>query len=192
LTGLLPQLGPTLAVDHQLRMASIARGRLGSRVPVVVAEANGLPFRDERIDAVVERHAQPFFGEVRRILAPAGVFVLQQVGGRNLQSLFDAFGWGSNAAMWAGDDPPLRTVSDLAREATDCGLEVVRTDEYEVSYVLLDLESLIFTLKAVPLPEQFDPERHLDGVNHLLSGGTARGIESTEHRELLIARKMRA
>jgi hypothetical protein len=126
---------------------------------------------------------------VARVLSADWVFVLQQVGGRNLQSLFDAFGWGTNAGMWARDDPPLRTGSELAEEARAAGLHVVRVDEYEVPYALLDLESLVFTLKAVPFPESFDPDRHLAGVNVLLARQSARGIETTEHRELLIARR---
>jgi hypothetical protein len=53
-----------------------------------------------------------------------------------------------------------------------------------------DIESLIFYLKAPVFPEPFDPDRHLDGVNHLLTQhSTPRGIRLNEHRELLIVEK---
>ena len=62
-------------------------------------------------------------------------------------------------------------------------------NEGEGVYVLCDLDSLVFTLKAVPLPESFDPARHCAGVNRLLRERSERGVETTEHRELLAARK---
>lgn len=54
----------------------------------------------------------------------------------------------------------------------------------------LDVPSLLFWLKSVPLPEPFDLEKHWQGVNRILrTCTTSRGIESNEHRELLIVRK---
>jgi hypothetical protein len=52
------------------------------------------------------------------------------------------------------------------------------------------IESLVFWLKAVPLPEPFDVEKHWEGVNHILQKySTRQGIEANEHRELLIVEK---
>jgi ubiquinone/menaquinone biosynthesis C-methylase UbiE len=56
---LVRRLGSSVAVDHQGRMAEVASRHLGARVGVIVADASQLPFRSERFDAVLERHAQP-------------------------------------------------------------------------------------------------------------------------------------
>ncbi len=54
----------------------------------------------------------------------------------------------------------------------------------------LDVESLVFWLKAAPLPEDFDVERHWRAVDRIITDySTERGIKTNEHRELLIARK---
>lgn len=53
-----------------------------------------------------------------------------------------------------------------------------------------DVESLVFWLKAIPMPEDFDVERHYAQVERILADFTTpRGIESNEHRELLVVRK---
>jgi hypothetical protein len=62
--------------------------------------------------------------------------------------------------------------------------------EYNVRYWLSDLDSFVFFIKAIPLPEQFDPDVHCSAVNHAISAyGSSRGIETNEHRHLLIVEK---
>jgi hypothetical protein len=57
--------------------------------------------------------ARPVYAaEIVRVLRPGGVFITQQVGGRTTQSIFSAFGWQSNAALWqnyysAADTPAM-------------------------------------------------------------------------------------
>jgi len=65
--------------------------------------------------------------------------------------------------------------------------------EYDVRYWLNDLASLIFFLKAIPLPERFDPDAHWRAVSHLISDcGSPRGVQTNEHRYLLITEKSAA
>ena len=179
----------TVAIDHQSSMAVLAHRRLTSS-DVLVADAISLPFVDGTVDVVLNRHAQVWPGEVARVLRPGGRFVLQQVGRRNAQEIFDAFGWGSNWDQFMNDRIPPRECSEIAQEFVDLGLRVVRLDEYTAPYVFVDLDSLVFFLKAAPFPEAFDPERHIDAVNRLLAAATSpRGIETTAHRQLLVVRK---
>ena len=57
-------------------------------------------------------------------------------------------------------------------------------------YFFQDVESLLFWLKAIPMPEDFAIERHWGQVNQIIADYIApRGIETNEHRELLIVRK---
>ena len=182
--------GTVIAVDHSERMAGVAQSNIGDRVLVAVGDAAALPAGAASFDLVLERHASVHPVEVVRVLKPGGSFITQQVGGRNTQSIFDAFGWGSNWDQFADDDPPPRRCEDLARDFEALGCTIERVDDYEVGYAFLDLESLVFFLKAAPMPEDFEPQRHLDGVNRLLATNLSdRGIETTEHRELLVVRR---
>lgn len=177
----------TVAIDHSTRMAETAKVTLGDRSVVAVGDSAALPARSHAFDMVLDRHASVNPPEVTRVLARSGVFITQQVGPRNTQSIFDAFGWGSNWDQFADDDPPPRSCTDLAREFEALGGTVDHLDEYEIGYAFLDLDSLVFFLKAAPMPEDFDPVNHVDAVNRLLAGSRSdRGIETTEHRQLLV------
>ena len=157
---------------------------------VVIADGRALPFPDASFDLVLDRHAQVSLAEFTRVLVPGGALITQQVGGRNLQSIFDAFGWGSNAEQWGEVWSRTQRLEALVSTAPDVGLEVLRADDYEVEYAMTDLDSLVFTLKHVPFPQPFDPDAHVEAVNRLLRDSTGpHGVMSSEHRQLFVARK---
>jgi SAM-dependent methyltransferase len=180
----------TVAIDHQLRMAFVARDRIAASNQIVhlaVADGGALPFPSQSFDHVLCRHATANPAEVARVLRPGGVFVNQTVGARNTQSLFDALGWGSNWQQFSDEPIPPRDRHSLAAEFDAIGCRTVRTEEYEVGHAFADLESLVLFLQNAPFPNQFEPEQHVDAVNVLLEHHCSdRGIETTEHRELLI------
>ena len=75
-----------------------------------------------------------------------------------------------------------------ARAFSETGCEVIAHGEYDVRYRFLDVESLAFWLKVVPMP--FDPELDWREVRKIITSyGNSRGIETNEPRELLIVRK---
>lgn len=179
-----------VAVDHSPRMAAVATTRLAGGATVVIGDAMALPVASGSCDLVLERHASVCATEVASALRPGGRFVTQQVGPGNTQSIFDAFGWGSNWEQFANDPLPPQRCAKLAIQFEMLGCRVDRLEEYNVGYAFLDVDSLVFFLKAVPFPEDFDPDTHLDGVNRLLATSVShRGIETTEHRELLVVTK---
>ena len=181
------------AIDHQPRMAHVARERIvasNQTIQLAVADAGGLPFPAESFDRVLCRHATADPPEVVRVLRRGGVYVNQEVGARNTQSLFDALGWGSNWEQFADDPIPPRDRHALAADFEILGCATVRSDEYEVGHAFADLESLVLFLQNAPFPMRFDPDRHVDGINWLLEHHRSdRGIETTEHRELLIVER---
>ena len=62
--------------------------------------------------------------------------------------------------------------------------------EYDVRYYFLDVASLVFWFKSVPLPEDFNIEKHWRQVAQIITEyRTPKGIETNEHRELLIVQK---
>lgn len=196
--SLAPFLGTGVGVDAAPEMIRAARENtppaLAGRVRFEVMDARALAFPGCSFDLVLNRHSTVIVPEVVRVLRPGGYFVLQQVGGRNTQSVYDAFGWGSNGAYWAAvnreEGIPPQEMAALVAAFQAAGCRVVAQAEYDVGYYFLDLESLVFWLKAAPLPELLDPEKHLEAVNRLLAASsTPHGIATNEHRELLIARK---
>lgn len=186
------------------RKASMVRTALQNRhlslqdkARFLVMKAEALAFPNNSFDLVLNRHAPIFRDEVVRVLRPGGYFITQQVGGRNAQSIFDAFGWGSNEQHWIrffaqerGEDFRELQVRGLLRSLPAAGCTVIAHGEYDVRTYFQDEEALAFYLLWSPLPEKLDPERHYRQVTRLLEEHrTPRGIESNEHREFLVARK---
>jgi len=132
--------------------------------------------------------------EIVRVLRSDGVFITQQVGGRNTQNIFSAFGWGSNGEYWSKYwrersclPQDVATLSETFRQA---GCTVIARAEYDVRYYFLDVASLVFWFKSVPLPEDFNIEKHWRQVAQIITEyRTPKGIETNEHRELLIVQK---
>jgi SAM-dependent methyltransferase len=172
---------------------------LAGQVSFAVMDAARLDLPDASYDLVLNRHVPVYAAEIMRVLRPGGVFITQQVGERNTQSIFTAFGWESTGAHWqayysADGAPPVPDGMGGARalEAafTDLGGSIRALAEYDVRYWLSDLGSFVFFIKAIPLPERFDPDVHCAAVNRAIAGyGSPRGIQTNEHRYFLIAEK---
>jgi hypothetical protein len=167
------------------------RASKGANASFEVMRAQELSFPEESFDVVLDRHAPVFVDQIVPRLRPGGLFICQQVGGRNFQSVFDVFGWGSHGEYWRRywreHGLAAQDVGTLLESFTAAGCSLVARGEYDVRFRFLDLESLIFYLKALPFPEEFDVERHGQKVERLIAEhSTPRGIETNEHRELLI------
>lgn len=149
-----------IAVDLSPEMLKVARERLPC--PVVAADGDKLPFLDSVLDIVSNRHVGVDPHEVLRVLRHGGLYVTQQVGGRVCQSIFDAFGWGSNGDFWRREATArgsrLWDVEAIADVAAAAGCTILRREEANVDYEFLDEESLAFWLMNAPLPEQIDPD----------------------------------
>ena len=155
-------------------------------VTFALMTAETLQFADAQFDVVLNRHSVVDVGEIVRVLKPSGYFIHQSVGHRNTAEIDAAFGW--NQTSFGADG--WLTVSELAQDfqAADCHIRALM--EYDVPYRFLDLASFIFWRKAVPWPEEFVPEKHWQAINRVLETCTTpRGIETNEHRELLIIQR---
>ena len=199
--SLAPHFGVGIGIDRKPEMIRVALENRGSsfhdKVSFEVMRAQDLRFPEGTFDVILNRHAPVFYDQVVRVLRSGGYFITQQVGGRNTQNVFDAFGWGSNGEYWrrffAERGMPFQDVTMLRKLFPEVGCRIVTYDEYNARYYFEDVESLIFWLKWSPLPEDLDPDRHYRQVNELIEHyRTARGIETNEHRELLIVQKRAA
>jgi SAM-dependent methyltransferase len=153
----------------------------------LVADGHRLAFAGGQFDVVLNRHCRVYPAETVRVLRRGGTFITQQVASRNTLNILAAFGW-TPQSLGEGWFQP---VEELAGEFQRLGCRIVAQGDYNVRYWFLDVESLLFWLKAVPLPEPFDLEVHWQGVRRIIEEyGSERGVETNEHRELLIVERL--
>jgi len=180
-----------VGVDVDPRMVEVARentpAALRDKVSFQVMRAEALQFADATFDLVLNRHSAEHAGEVVRLLRPGGYFITQQVGARNTHNICTLFGCGPGGSY---AEAPSQTLTVLADAFQERGCRIICRAAYDVRYWFLDLESLIFWHQAIPLPEDFDIEKYWRQVAQIISTyRTPRGIETNEHRELLIVQK---
>ncbi len=188
--ALAPHFGAGVGIDADPTMIQVARQNtppsLVDKVSFEVVRAEALGFPDAAYDVVLNRHASVYVEEIVRVLRSDGIFITQQVGRRNTQNILAAFGWGpeSYGEGWWQEMPT------LVEQFQQNGCAIIARAEYDVRYWFRDVESLIFWLQSVPLPEDFNIEKHWRQVAQIITEyRTPKGIETNEHRELLIVQK---
>lgn len=172
----------THATEGWAPNVAVARAALAPHGIAVLAHdpATGrLPLRDGSLDVVLDRHAAYDAADVARVLRPGGVFLTQQVDGRNLDDLGAVFG--------AGPAFPDVTLDALRAQAEEAGLQVVRGEEWSGAIRFTDVTTLLEHLRRVPwhLPADFSVERHAEDLLRLRTGELA----FTERRILLHTRR---
>ena len=183
--------GSGVGIDADPEMVAIAEGNtppaVACRVKFLAMDAAALEFPANSFDVVLNRHAPAYPAEIARVLRPGGVFITQQIGARNHGNITALFGCGPDGQhkREAG-----QTVAAWAEAFTAQGCAIRARAEYDVPYFYQDAASLLFWLRALPMPEDFALERHWPQVAHILTAfQTARGIATNVHRELLIVQK---
>jgi len=184
-------LGTGIGIDASTDMIKTAlKNKVSSQannVSFEVMDAKALRFANAEFDVVLNRHCTVDVGESCRVLRSGGFFVTQQVGARNTQNICALFGCGPGGEY---EQNPSQGVTSLAEAFRQRRCRVVCTVEYDVRYWFLDVESLLFWLKAIPIPQDFDIKVHWRQVDQIITAlGTPKGIETNEHRELLIVQK---
>jgi SAM-dependent methyltransferase len=193
--------GRGLGIDHAPDMLSAARENataLGiGHVTFASMSAEHLDLDTDAFDVALNRHANLCAAEALRVLLPGGLFITQQVGARNLGNICALFGCGPGGEYM----PPQPPIAAIADEFRALGGRVLCVAEYDVDYDFLDVESLLFLLQAVGIPDDYDITRHWPQVLEIVTryaipkaaGGEAMTgairIRSNEHRELLIVQK---
>lgn len=131
-------------------------------------------------DVIIDRHAPFNLDSVRRHLRPGGYFITQQVGERNMRNVKEALGQPLG-------EPPI-TIDMIAAS----GLECVAFREYDVEYVVQDIDSLVFWLNALDMLHADIPGsealQSADMLNRILANHVdQRGFVTNEHRYLAVA-----
>lgn len=176
-----------IGIDIDPDMIAVARENLpeslSDKIEFKVANADSACLPDSSLDVVLNRHSVVAVPEVGRVLNNRGKFIWQSLGERNLASVVGPFG----GQMLDPDQHPEAIRDSLVQD----GFLIKRFDEYDVPYAFMDLESLIFQIKAIahylPVVPEFEAisETLVDVVESIRT--TDGHYASNEHRWLLIA-----
>jgi Methyltransferase domain len=163
----------TVATESWAPNVAIARERLSTLgVDVVAAEPvpdnveqhggePSLPFADGSFELVTARHAAYVPREIARVLASAGTFLTQQVGG-DYGDFYEALGLAR---------PPVARVWTLelaTAQLRGAGLSVVDGAEGVETTTFSDADALEWYLTAVPWTVTgFSPERHRNALDRV-------------------------
>lgn len=154
------------------------------RVNVIYAhETKKLPFENEEFDLVLNRHGGLNTREIGRILAKKGVFLTQQVDGRNLKDLMRRFG---AKPKWE-----FNTLSNVTAQLAKAGFEIKIAKEWKGNIFFYDVGALVYFLKAIPwLVDDFSVEKHLGTLEKLQKEVERKGeLRFTMRRFLILAEK---
>ncbi|MGZ8736957.1 MAG: class I SAM-dependent methyltransferase [Nocardioides sp.] len=140
-----------------------------------------MPFPDERFDVVLDRHESYDAAEVLRLLRPGGVFLTQQVDGRDFEETQAIFGGTTGY--------PYITLANLRDEAERAGFVVEAAEEWRGAARFADVATLVRYFAFVPweVPEDFSVERYAEQLLDLHRSG--RPLVFTQRRFYLRARR---
>ncbi len=158
---------------------------LGIRVEACDAGAEPLPFADNCFDVVLCRHGAYLHEEVFRVLRPGGVFVTQQVGGRNNTLLARRL-----LRDYLPPFPGHHLSADCARFGA-AGFNVLDAKEYFPKTRFFDTGAIVYYAKAIAWEfPGFSVERCRHELFALEREMRERGyVESMGHRYLIAAQK---
>jgi len=102
-----------------------------------------LPFEDETFDLLLSRHESYDLKEVKRILKPNGIFITQQVGGKNNADM--------SARLLDGfklDYSEFTLENELVRARNE-GFDLLQSDEYFPTLKFYDIGALVYFAKVI-------------------------------------------
>jgi len=189
--SLAPFFSEGIGVDHNPAMVETAQRNKSAmsidNVSFKRMEGNDLHFDGDEFDIVLQRHSRVYVKEIVRVLRPGGYYITQTVGNRSSLNFLNAFGW--TPASFGPDW--WQSVAELADQFRVHDCHIIAQAEYDVPYWFKDVESFMFWFMAVPWPEAIELEKHWQNINRILETcQTEQGIETNEHRGLLIVQKM--
>lgn len=184
--------GTGVGIDADPALIQTARDSvppsLREKVSFAVMRPDAFQFLDASFDVVLNQHAPLDVSEVVRVLRPSGFFITERVGAGDTRHICRIFGCDPDGRYRT--TPPSGLIA-LTGAFLDGGCRVVARAEYDVPAYFVDLESLLLWLQSTPMPRDFNLDRHWEQVTQIAADyHTPRGIETNEHRELLIVQKV--
>jgi SAM-dependent methyltransferase len=188
--SLAPYFGIGIAIDDCPSMLATAKNNQSTsamdHIEFVQMDACNLGFKQDLFDVVLLRHLSVYVSEILRVLRPGGYFITQMVGKNSSKNFLEAFGW--TPASFGPDW--WQPVAELADQFKAQGCHILAQGEYDVPTWFKDMASFMFWMMAVPWPEEIQLDKHWQNINRILETSTTQwGIETNEHRGLLIVQK---
>ena len=144
-----------------------------------------LPFEDSSFDIVINRHGDFCPEELARVLKPGGLFITQQVGGRNDRDLVQMV---FPDAKEPFPDLYLAAQCDAFRRA---GFEILRSEEFFGKIRFYDVGAFVWFARIIEWEfPGFSVDRCFDRLLKMQEQIDEKGsVEGTTHRYLIVARK---
>jgi SAM-dependent methyltransferase len=147
-------------------------------------EAAPLPFADRRFSLITNRHEAFRADEIHRVLRPGGLFISQQVGGRDLGELNRALDApGHTYARW--------NLNAAVRALSDAGLKVLQCREELINGRFADVGAVALYLRVSPWQiSDYDPARYRSRLAALHKRMETEGpLRVRHHRFLVVAKR---
>lgn len=187
LSRLSPLPPTTYATEGYAPNVAVARTRLeplGVQV-FPVDETDTLPFADESLDLIIDRHESYRPEEIARTLRPGGHFITQQVEGSSQREVSDWLGVPFDVS-WA-----TFSLDGAARDLEVAGFTILDRREARTPTRFYDIGALAYYLKTIPwqIPD-YSVARYHDRLRGLHERIQRDGyVEYASARFLIIARK---
>ncbi|WP_342568154.1 class I SAM-dependent methyltransferase [Psychrobacillus sp. FSL K6-4046] len=156
---------------------------LGIRVKQVFDD-NLLPFEDQTFDVIINRHESYNLKEVRRILKKGGIFITQQVGGRDNERL------SNNLIPNFKSLYPNFSLENEAQKFIAEGFSLLYKNESYPSLKFRDVGAIVYYAKIIDWEfPGFTVDSCLERLIELEKMKESQGyIESQQHRFILVAK----
>ncbi len=171
--------GVGIDIDKEMVMTAQQNAHGIANVTFMVLDEK-LAGLNRRFNIIINRHAPFDLVAVRGHLLPKAYFITQQVGERNMRNIKEVLG-----------KPVGGPVITKAMVVTN-GLHCVDFREYDVEYVVEDIESLVFWLNALDMLHADlagnEALKSADALNRILANNVdERGFVTNEHRYIAVA-----
>lgn len=159
---------------------------LGIEVKQVFNDSQ-LPFEDNTFDIIINRHASFDINEVMRILKPNGIFITQQVGGKNNEILSKTLIKGFTP-LYADN-----TLDNNLKNLENNLFEILYSNEYFPSLRFKDIGAIIYFAKIIEWEfPNFSVDDCFEELCKLNEDINVKGyVESIEHRYIIVSRKQK-
>ena len=166
---------------HNVKVCQEKLSHLGIEVKQILSD-DDLPFNDNTFDLIINRHDSYDVKEIKRILKPDGLFITQQVGGRNNIAL--------SKKLIQNFKPQYEdnNIKFRANELEEKGFKVLKKDEHYPYLRFYDVGAIVYFAKIIPweFPD-FSVDKCFRQLVDLQSQLEHRSyIESLEHRFILV------
>ncbi|WP_421384864.1 class I SAM-dependent methyltransferase [Bacillus salacetis] len=172
-----PVIFATEAYEPNIPLAKAKLEPMGVKV-MGIEEDNDLPFENGQFDTIINKHEAYSVSEIQRILQPGGVFLTQQVGGKDCLEINEALGADIEGEYdhW--------TLDYAVKELKEAGLHIINSGEQYPVQRFYDIGALVYYLTAIPWQvEGFSAEKYLDELFYIHKQIEEKGYyEVKQHR----------